>query len=193
MKERPILFSGPMVRAIREGPKTQTRRIVKPQPCEALTWRGWIRESTYPKDEGKALWTDCFPCASQAIRVRCPYGKPGDRLWVRETWCHVGSHSGPHTQGQTIEDVRYKADGYGCVWRPSIHMPRWASRITLDITAVRVERWQDITEGDALQEGAVEWWLQSERQPVHGLARNCFKLLWRSIHGYGSWDANPWV
>ena len=72
-------------------------------------------------------------------------------------------------------------------------MPRWASRITLEITGVRVERLQEISEADAISEGAVQWWQESDRKPVHGLARNCFRLLWESINGPGSWDENPWV
>lgn len=211
MKERPILFSGPMVRAILEGRKTQTRRVVKPQP-----------PSKFPFAQDGTLggitafwWTDkdidlddiaWWPGYDDQDAVKCPYGSPGDRLWVRETWCHIGSHTGPHTGVRTIEDVRYKADGDGYVWRPSIFMPRWASRITLEIVSVRVERLQDISEEDAETEGYERETFYRELDKL-SIARKLNRLtgvermpaqswfidLWESINGAGSWEANPWV
>jgi len=158
MKERPILFSGPMVRAILEGRKTQTRRIVKPQPL---------------RDRGVMAFND-----GEHPQMRCPYGKPGDRLWVRETWC-------PDVEPYTF---RYKADGDEPLerWRPSIHIPRWASRITLEVVSVRVERLQNISEDDALAEGITL--VERGTSPV-----DQFNKLWESINGPGSWEANPWV
>jgi len=170
VKERPILFSGPMVRAILEGRKTQTRRMVKPQPAIATP--------------------GCFDV------TKCPYGVVGDCIWVRETWARI--HDGILHKLDPEPDIRtphgngwstvYRADGepyhwsdYGVPWRPSIHMPRWASRITLEIVSIRVERLQDIREEGASAEG-VDW----------GTRRVfAFRDLWDSI--YGNWDANPWV
>lgn len=165
MKERPILFSGPMVRAILEGRKTQTRRVVKPQPAHIAGIGTVLNIDTIT---GKA----------------CPYGKPGDRLWVRETWDGVRLDGGGAL-------VSYRADGDKPVtddgrWHPSIHMPRWASRITLEVVSVRVERLQEISEEDAMAEGVAL--AENYRGPVAH-----FASLWEQINGLGSWNANPWV
>lgn len=183
MKERPILFSAPMVRAILDGTKTQTRRVVKPQPPakvssiylpfkqEPNNWQG------FADSDGLIHWYG-----------RCPYGQPGDRLWVREAWRWVC----PDDPDTAI----YRADGHaasklppGFKWKPSIHMPWAASRITLEITAVRVERLQAISEADAEAEGCCT--------PLRGhdddFARGCYRNLWEQINGVGSWTANPWV
>ncbi len=195
MKERPVIFNGEMVRAILDGRKTQTRRIAKADSSNHL--------------------------------LSCPFGKVGDRLWVRETW------QGPLVAEEHLEDYRVNADKFQTPefceyaadggprpefcdlddnarqgWRPSIHMPRWASRITLEITAVRVERLNDISEENARAEGvraiennfgngpaycdyllpnlddAAEW---------YNRASDSFKSLWKSIYGEESWRANPWV
>ena len=159
MKERPILFSGPMVRAILDGRKTQTRRPYNPKA-------GFPREDGEVTPTTADAWTDYGPC---------PLGQPGDRLWVRETWTQ-------NTSGV----VWYRADGHPIadgLWRPSIHMPRWASRITLEITHVWVERVQDITEDGAIREGMVRVDRCSPFQ--------MFRDTWQSI--YGTWDANPFV
>lgn len=197
MKERPILFSTPMVRSILEGRKTMTRRIIKPQPRRSQIDNG----SVFSKKDPFLL-----------IVKECPYGKPGDRLWVRER------HSfRPSDQGQ--ECVKYFADGRSYLilrddggrgdlcgvdfrkkvhasintrWRPSIHMPRWASRITLEIVDVRVEQLQDIDEIDAEAEGVVCDTLH-ERNSVLNPNRMAFELLWKEINGHDSWDANLWV
>lgn len=172
MKERPILFSGAMVRAILEGRKTQTRRVVKPQPT--------ITES----------------------RIA-----PGDHLWVRETWAYVGPGSGSdlpdcveerkNPAHHTPRNCWYAANGErGIRWTPSIHMPRWASRITLEVTGVRVERVQDITVEDAEREGCDQPdWPRYYKGIVVFDAREAFAYLWDDINGprgHG-WERNPWV
>lgn len=223
MKERPILFSGSMVRAIQSGQKAQTRRVVNPvgndEGFVIIDYGngGWPYRSddgdstTHTVKRGGKLYHDETPHA-------CPYGQTGDRLWVRETW---GLHSyGDETNwlsasGAAITkdtlalwDLAYRAD-FGpmqddCHWRPSIHMPRWASRILLEVTGVRVERLQDISEADAKAEGAdcliTENCTADQREllamPLMDDAtpyRNGYALLWESINGDGSWDANPWV
>lgn len=186
MKERPILFSGPMVRAILDGRKTQTRRIAKPQP--------------------DLLTTDSRPAWSTERGAMCPYGWPGDRLWVKETICRVHPYD---------DDSVYAADGeptFADAWPwksktlPAIHCPRGLSRITLEITGVRVERLRDISEKDALAEGVDQssLWVPGPRGTLipqegktltgsHPTARHAFSCLWESINGDGSWARNPWV
>ena len=179
MTERPILFSGPMVRAILAGAKTQTRRLVKlPRWAEP----GTLEEGT----EGVLAVARVSGCLAD---VPCPYGAPGDDLWVRETW-RADDFDPPGTiyaadHPDLLDDVR------GIIrWRPSIHMPRNRSRITLRVASVRVERLHDITEDDARAEGVLT---------VDGLLsamtpRERFACLWREINGgRASWDANPWV
>lgn len=186
VKERPILFSAPMVRALLNGTKSQTRRIVKPQPY-------FISPENTPRIT-KAPGLHPY--------IPCPYGQPGDRLWVRETWQGPLLDSEEH-EAQCRDDgpeafkkpgfCAYRAtdtldaidaEGNDLGWRPSIHMPRWASRILLEVTSVRVERLQDISEADAEAEGP----------PKHFNSwRDNFCALWQKINGDGSWDANPWV
>ncbi len=223
MKERPILFSAPMVRAILAGTKTQTRRAVKGWPLEWLSPPISFSPEYVAHPENDA----------------CPYGQPGDRLWVREAWGYRCS-SGTPVAGQYHHTIQYRADderhtfgpmamdgvglpkwrerdegmsyeawdarmtAYWRQWRPSIHMPRWASRITLEVTGVRVERLQDISEEDAIAEG-VDRFPGCRRDddaaafnrigPVDNdsfpIAR--YAVLWEQINGAGSWDANPWV
>ena len=176
MKERPILFNTEMVKAILDGRKTQTRRIIKPQPyCDF----GMV------VIEDKKTGAIYNIKSLNASRFCCPYGHPGDRLWVRETFCT-----------DWCDHVIYKADGGSAVeagykheprWKPSIHMPRSACRLLLDIVDVRVERLQDITFDDARKEGS---YLASDVDDEGG-----FINLWDSINlkrGYG-WDTNPWV
>ncbi|MGK3116700.1 morphogenetic protein [Candidatus Pantoea formicae] len=222
MKERPIIFNSVMVRAVMEGRKVQTRRVVKFKPREASfnlnastlqlgNYRTGMPESGYVLRSGSV---GCLN--DRTYPALCPYGAVGDRLWVRETW------QGPLFDEEQLDEFlrdtepfytpkycQYAADGgpkpeycdrddnirYG--WRPSIHMPRWASRITLEITGVRVERLQDISEADAAAEGI------KARKPWSGLdgcigsggasAKEKFETLWESIYGEGSWQANPWV
>ncbi|NBD11804.1 hypothetical protein GTY96_22835 [Corallococcus sp. c25j21] len=159
MRERPILFSGPMVRAILAGRKTVTRRLIKPQPTDVEFWlHGKPSNSrdglpTMRDATGKG-WAACGP-------FTCPYGKPGDRLWVKETYALDRIHDPTRPSAvlpTLLRDRWYRADGEQWVplrgrWRPSIHMPRWASRLTLEVASVRVERLHDITEEDAQAEG----------------------------------------
>lgn len=194
MKERPILFNDEMVRAILDGRKTQTRRSMKPQPEKRGAFWEW----------GGAGWSldhGVVPVVQgHSMSARCPYGQPGDRLWVREAHAFVPTSAYAHSEGvqQTINPHCRNQDtaaiyrqGWerstgGFRWRPSIHMPRWASRLLLEVTAVRVERLQDITEADAIAEGG----------PVDspcGLATGWFADLWDKINGDDAWGANPWV
>jgi hypothetical protein len=189
---RPILFSGPMIRAILNGEKTQTRRIASLAQC--------------------------------VNKKGCPYGDPGDLLWVRETWqaIHVsfdpetGLYDDFYTPKTIPKDnpsnwwaVRYAAtdpeandnkEDRGFSWRPSIFMPRWASRITLEIAAVRIERLQDISEDDARAEGITDGGCLNcgNSEPCgcaspEPSARDGFCCLWHQINGLNSWHANPWV
>lgn len=189
MKERPILFSGPMVRAILDGSKTQTRRVIK---CDK------IKNCIVHQCGGK----------SEAVLKLCPHGHPGDRLWVRETWRCRGGREYEYQRHQP--SVMYRADAapesYVCDdWRPSIHMPRWASRITLEIESVRVERVQEISEEDAKSEGTpddalVHYYCEegNDDDPIGNHRCNWrygFSRLWDSINlkrGFG-WEVNPWV
>lgn len=192
IKERPILFSGPMVRAILEGRKTVTRRPVK---GAGLVWLDNFTPE-YVADPENNL---------------CPYGKPGDRLWVRETWyCdHFEVQQGPYLRpadmfdlDQSREDgeLVYAADGLAPyeqeqpTWKPSIHMPRWASRILLEITAVRVERLQDISRSDIRAEG-LECPAELASDDVSPNYRDWYPAAWRELWEStgGNWDANPWV
>lgn len=233
MKERPILFSGSMVRALKAGLKFQTRRILKHQPSEMH----WMPETdSLLMDARIEDLGDEFGChvifdysMGEVEIFSSPYGGAGSRLWVRENL----RRSADGFWGQ------YEADGEWVVSRPpavplrapwncrrdrclsrsqersyvpSIHMPRWASRFTLEITSVRVERLQKISEADAIAEGAKrndaegeEWdgsYLTqryidgiegSQEDEPHGSAREWYRSLWRSINGPESWDKNPWV
>lgn len=192
-RERPILFSGGMVRAILDGRKTMTRRAVKPQfasdaePAEmcAITPEGWQTAG-----HSGRWWDSCSGNSDEA--VRCPYGVPGDRLWVRETWAQNWNQL---SDTQIDRAYVYRADGEaraqdnGCdlPWRPSIHMPRSASRITLEVTGVRVERLREISEADAIAEGV--------ERPESGIpicsARQWFRVLWEQINK--SWEPDTWV
>ena len=202
MKERPILFSAPMVRAVLKGSKTQTRRVVKPQPPAGHNWAGWCVCSTYRADEGKATWAaGSMPRLLDAHRVPCPYGMPGDRLWVREAWRALRRFdSMPPLDIEWRSMVAYEADtptgdyrqaphGRMGKLRPPIHMPRWASRITLEVTGVRVERLQDISSEDSLAEGIYP----TSTGLYPGSPRAAYRNLWEEINGPGSWDTNPWV
>jgi hypothetical protein len=203
VKERPILFSGPMVRALLDGSKTQTRRIVKlPHNNRLGVWEptkfggpegGRTAAGDIVPEQGAIWHTRTGDCLS------CSHGQPGDRLWVRETFAHMyRGNAAPETR--RAEDVVYRADGftpdeyvYGS-WKPSIHMPRWASRITLEVTGVRVERLQDISIRDAVAEGA------KPKPPHVACSMVCpedyltgFRDLWNSINGPEAWNSNPWV
>jgi hypothetical protein len=202
-KERPILFSGTMVRAILEGRKTQTRRVVKwPSVPDG---HDWDYEPYAIMGEGKEAWPELHWNPGNGLdetrRLSCLYGEPGDRLWVRENFYQPGCWLAPDWPGADADDatwsggkkIIYAADApkpeKGFRSFPSIHMPRWASRILLEVVAVRVERLQEITEGDAEAEGA--------GIPLVGcdddFCRGVFREIWQGINGPGSWDENPWV
>lgn len=223
MKERPILFSAPMVQAIREGRKTQTRRVVKgiPDNVTLHTYYGAYTDGRIGSAPRQAIahslgWFvpeagDLWPC-NDKDRLRCPYGQPGDRLWVKETYRTYKSLD--VLMPSRIEagaGIEYAAGGssilgretlYGTgKWRPSIFMPRKFSRILLEITRVRAERLQDISDEDLVAEGIKS--LEDYHEAVeHASAIGCgtgyipkqiYERLWDSINGAGSWDANPWV
>lgn len=202
MKERPIPFSAPMVRALLNGSKTQTRRVMKVQPVEPPDVAKMYQDRACTKPVVAAMWTDHAKDGPDFCL--CPYGVPGDRLWVREAWRTTGDggrcNDMPPRDLQPHE-VWHEADGFPpseeCAGklRPGMFMPRWASRITLEVTSVRVERLSDISEADALAEG-VETWAWGALSPdgqKELLAAEKFELLWCGINGRESWDANPWV
>ncbi|MDI2594980.1 hypothetical protein POF45_26670 [Pseudomonas sp. 681] len=214
IKERPILFSAPMVRAILEGRKTVTRRTLK-MP--------------------HGLWETSATGELVPIPANCPYGKPGDRLYVRETWSDVNLQGAPGIAYRADDDIRdlmedesfldergafnyddprSKPYPFACWsedliagtegrWRPSIHMPRWVSRILLEVTAVRIERLQDIDEDQAQVEGIGDHEFHCREPYDQDGAPTCdcasisyedsFQRLWESINGADSWAANPWV
>lgn len=211
MKEHPILFSGPMVRAILEGRKTQTRRVcMGGEPAKVYTFdqfrtdgfpRATFRLTGKPpmipapwRGSGKKMRALWIPTCG----VRCIYGVPGDRLWVRETFFHLID---PYTNkvhgtayGRDEELVRRQPALYwagGIKWKPSIHMPRWASRLTLEVVGVRVERLQEISEADAKAEGV----LLDGAEPATCRYGVPYRKLWDELNaerGFG-WAQNPWV
>lgn len=199
-KERGMIFNAEMVRAILSGQKTQTRRIVKNVSSDSCMT---LKEPAKNRD---GIYTHVMDAPKHGL---CPHGNVGDRIWVRETW------QGPLVDFERSDDLLrnpekyekpencvYEADGVPapefydaddnlrCCWRPSIHMPRWASRILLEITNVRVERLNDISEEDARSEGVTPTPLPAEKLVGGKLA---FAELWASIYGYENWQANPWV
>ncbi|KYQ82514.1 hypothetical protein AWW72_18075 [Acinetobacter sp. NRRL B-65365] len=222
MKERPILFNTEMVRAILEGRKTQTRRLVKPQPTVCDEDRGghwWpsnaVQSMVHVEKElqdYKGLWRGLIETCN-------PFGEVGDQLWVRETWYQKGTVGRSYPDDDEYQffghkQAAYVADGeapndWTVKKRPSIHMPRWASRIQLEITNIRIERLKDISEADAIAEGMTFtdygqnhfgnpnpgwlWKQSSNHDQCLMTARHAFGNLWESINGKGSWDENPWV
>lgn len=204
IKERPILFSGEMVRAILEGRKTQTRRVVKiADPFGKGVSVDSPSESIGAVSENEWAYFDAM--GGMSGPVKCPYGQPGDRLWVRETWSvHPAMDEWKPSDISPDNSVDYIAgpdrfSGFGKT-RPSIFMPRWASRITLEIVSVRVERLQDIKSADAEAEGVERvgrcLWrdyagISESSEFINPVAS--FATLWQSINGPDSWGANPWV
>lgn len=189
MKERPILFSASMVCAILEGRKTQTRRIIKEQPLLGCIGTYGVGIPFVRGKNGD---------------VRCPYGTPGDRLWVRETFCPIYPQDPHYNGGRPIEydyAATYKhGDRLGDLlgikkrWTPSIHMPRSASRITLEVTGVRVEQLNEISEADAVAEGCDNG--KSDAAISTGWyerPKAAYRRLWEQINGIGSWNENPLV
>lgn len=222
MKERPILFSAPMVRAILDGRKTQTRRPVKPAPFPSTDKVVFERHPFAPSAlkgtpaEGmkigpeRDVWQMEDWCGNIiGVLGTCPFGAPGDLLWVRETFVYRHKHDRYYYRADHPRFDPYAHDG----WKPSIHMPRRASRITLEVTGVRVERLSAISEADAIAEGADS--ITASRALWKGSAsrigcvragypdapantgdwtpRDCFRLIWGSINGASSWAKNPWV
>ncbi|MCP6123496.1 hypothetical protein NL458_05135 [Klebsiella pneumoniae] len=179
MKERGMIFNGEMVRALLDGRKTQTRRPIK--------WKQ-TRFTEIGEREDGSIW----PWSEDAEHAcyfwhPCPFGAVGDRVWVRETWARYNIDQNSHDiayRATTPED--WPEEGR---WRPSIRMPRWASRILLEITDVRVERLQSITLGDICKE--VGCGLYDFRPATYGL--QVWEELWKSIYGAENWQANPWV
>lgn len=183
-RERPILFNDQMVRAILEGRKTVTRRAVKDTGFYAID--AAIHGNEVALREREALST------------RCPYGQPGDRLWVREAWAQINVAQAPGETWVVYRECDNRTD-YGGPWKPSIHMRRRDSRILLEITAVRVERLQDISEEQALAEGVRGEPCDHARQACSDIgcwgdtAKGAFGFLWEQLNGAGAWQANPWV
>ncbi|MFS7253825.1 hypothetical protein AB6869_24940 [Rahnella rivi] len=214
MKERPILFNGEMVRAILSGRKTQTRRVINPQPSSGVR-KSVLVKSGVEDGHGRELV--------------CPLGQPGDQLWVREAF-RMAKSLDIHSPGDVAElslnagyknpwaPIQFEADGVRAgKWsgfdtppvvtepgklRPSLHMPRWASRIQLEISNVGVQRLQDISSGDAVREGICQlpasgrYCINPGDQYFGGAshsAKEVYSWLWESIYGEGSWGANPWV
>lgn len=210
MKERPIIFSGPMARAILEGRKTQTRRPIKGARGAFWDHGAW---SPVLQNGGIVSWSAGGDTTIHgAPRPTCSYGIPGDRLWVRETFAYSIKDPDSHFDGYGPEthDIVHAEGAHGGEWdhydgngnrsrgapppwRPSIHMPRWASRIDLEVTAVRAERLQSISEEDARAEGACA----SPVSPLYrGIAshREGFAALWDKLNGKRApWASNPWV
>ena len=230
--EKPILFKGEMVRAILDGRKTQTRRIVDVSPERILTKEQreagftfsfadafgadftWLPKVSGNSDDPKLMqrlraiqhllvpvrhpkdtekWGDC-----PMNRIYCPFAdEPGDRLWVKETFT---LHTTAKELGNPIVFYRARNDEILSKnkWKPSIFMPRWASRLALEIKTVRVERLQDISEEDAKKEGVQQfeggYFNYIAGEPFQGMtAKQSFETLWQSIHGSESWQANPWL
>ena len=194
-KERPILFNAPMVCAVIARTKGQTRRLFKAR--------------------NGGLWPNAndLPGMRQLLR-NCPYGKPGDRLWVRETWQHSNHPYGPYDAGCMVfyradfmndshgPDGEKSSEGRYRTWRPAIHMPRSACRLVLPITAIRLGLLQDISEEDCIAEGIQRYqgplrWMRYldaiTGEACHNTARAAYAALWDHINGTGSWDSNPWV
>jgi len=243
MRERPILFSGPMISAILSGAKTQTRRIVRPQiePFVQQTADRWPQKHAEPYLDSycserqtetnprgmSVLWCWWTRDDRQGpVVARCPYGVPGDRLWVRETFrptrfpgkpivgIHYAADQDP-LRGCLIElrsGQRYTfpddagpdeqwPEGVACKTRPSIFLPRWASRITLEVTEVRVQRLQEISEDDAEAEGVEDLSGGSEQWKIYGTdcsttrdVRESYRSLWDVINSKRApWASNPWV
>jgi hypothetical protein len=214
MKEHPILFNAPMVRALLDGSKTQTRRVVRTPASKKVTYdlsRAWVDVCQMQQYLHVPFQVNQDYQDTTSARIHCPYGQSGDRLWVRETWCcdDYRVQSGPYLEVPGArEALFYRADNEypfeapeGKFWKPSIHIPRWASRILLEVVSVRVERLQDISEADAIAEGIdsdednygngqaycdyraknqedIAEWLKS---PLVS-----YRTLWESINGTGS-------
>jgi hypothetical protein len=203
VKETPIIFNGPVVRAILEGRKTQTRRVIKPQPASDMKLAhedgggNWIFWSGPIAQDMAAFTKKAYP---NGEGIKCPYGKPGDRLWVREAlrWTNYLVYDADREP--VDPDLIPAGIRIGRDYLPMTHMPRWASRITLEIKSIRVERLQDISEAGAIAEGmrkhdASGVWSTGVNPLCYPTARDAFAAGWDTINtkrGY-SWEANPWI
>ncbi|HBR6634440.1 TPA: hypothetical protein ACHJAM_000698 [Klebsiella pneumoniae] len=215
MTERGMIFNGEMVRAILDGRKTQTRRIMKIQPEHSGFGLRRVIDSKNGSDDGKYFWSLSDACGLK-IRSKsftCPFGSVGDRIWVREAFR-------VHSRATEVATLVYKASERNSwteqtnrvpvsvcnkpatpeKWTPSLHMPRWASRLLLEITDVRVERLNAISEEDARAEGIIDGGCLNCGEPEpcgcanpEPDATDAFAYLWQSIYGSDSWNANPWV
>ncbi|HDZ1120962.1 TPA: hypothetical protein RRW94_004100 [Klebsiella pneumoniae] len=236
MKERGMIFNSEMVRAILDGRKTQTMRIMKVQPESNQLGLLLITDSTKHSDIGKYHWAESNATGNH-VRSKLfssPFGAVGERIWVRETWATLGNEEGCYVDWEdnlckgdersaariyrasceqrpgdyglwSIPDDAYwkphtKEHKFEGAWRPSIHMPRWASRILLEITDVRVERLNAISEEDARAEGIIDGGCLNCGEPEpcgcanpEPDATDAFAYLWQSIYGQDNWNANPWV
>lgn len=218
MADRPIHFSAPMVRALLDGRKTQTRMVLTPRPgaqarwlsaellhsspsCYLATVDGQLGAQMQHPLAGSMRNGIANDAMSPLTWIRLPYA-PGDRLWVREAWRTTPAYDdlSPAEMGGE-EPVKYEADGSEQMWgwpdrfipgrfRHASFMPRWASRLTLTVTDVRVQRLQEITLGDICAEGLAQS-IYDFRPVQRGF--DAFAALWNSLHGPGAWDANPWV
>lgn len=203
VKEHPILFSGPMIGAILSGVKTMTRRVMTPQPkLERSTSDGkfyWLFRSE--NHSQRSAW----PEKGEPYWMACPFGDVGDRLWVRESFFDHGPLPGDDNGEYTPKDARieYRATPWdrdnpefaGSGWKPSIFMPRWASRLALEITEERAEQVQQISEADAVAEGVDSVSMAEVPRQATMTRRADYKQLWDTINakrGY-SWESNPWV
>lgn len=241
MTERPILFSAPMVRALLAGRKTQTRRVVKlPKKGEYVRpdMGGWTActiggDGSRERQGREGPAQACVWNQTTGTTVACPYGVPGDRLWVKETWADVNLMGGPgiaYRANGDVYDLMKEEDfldergafnydhpllSFGqkglrfCVWssdliggvegswRSPLHMPRWASRLTLRISEIRAERLQDISDIDAVEEGVEQvggqWGVAGIPTKPKATPEGAYRELWEHINGPGSWAANPWV
>jgi len=231
MRERSILLNAEMVRAVLNGSKTQTRRIIQ-SPAKNMQATGqkvidyrepgdkWYGEHVFSMRNQSGTWCDY---TKEQFLAKCPFGEVGDRLWARETWSDVNLEGISAIAYRADEGLRFLTNddddgdeddprlekysfanwypdlisGTEGIWRPSIHMPRWASRITLEITGVRVERLQDISRADAVAEGGPPSHPSidavSRDYGFPDFSRSWFGQTWWSIYGEESWQANPWV
>ena len=201
MKSRPIIMRADEVCAIIDGRKTQFRRPVK---WPVLSTCDGSKRRVYTEQDVVEMNKLLESRQRHPSHQFCPHGQPGDRLWVRETWADVRKMgfdkdlfplgAGYRADCKSVASLEI-AKGYGVRWRPSVHMPRWASRITLEIVRVRVERVQEISDQDAIHEGIERsqgaWASYDKIMNRYMGASNSFRSLWQSTHG--TWDANPWV
>ena len=215
MKERPLIFTGESVRAILAGRKTQTRRVIKPQPVrDATAWAIYWERANHEGQYGPSAWS-LNEHVPPDVLLHSPYGVPGDRLWVRETWCEAAPEhrdvsgvrqafhraNSAKDRGGEGEAIRqeYIRLGYPYKWKSPMFMPRWASRLLLEVVAVRVERLQSITDADAKAEGAsgrlvmfTRW--PGREDPGDWTAQEEFESAWEQINGKRHpWSSNPWV